>query len=156
MSDVTKVQKTCPVVFRRDEEGIQVLAFRHPLAGLQLVKGTIEPGECLEAAALRELSEESGINAVTVRKLSGWWESEHDNQIWSFALVDVPWQLPERWVHFTADGGGLELEFFWHSLFSPVTSEWHPVFQRALRFLQTADFPLVPGTRHRQTESKSS
>ena len=35
------VDKACPVVLRHTTE-LEVLAFRHPLAGLQLVKGTVE------------------------------------------------------------------------------------------------------------------
>ena len=36
--------------------------FRHPLAGIQLVKGTVEPSESPEDAARRELFEESGLD----------------------------------------------------------------------------------------------
>ena len=36
--------------------------FRHPLAGIQLVKGTVEPSEKPADAARRELFEESGLN----------------------------------------------------------------------------------------------
>ncbi len=36
--------------------------FRHPLAGIQLVKGTVEPSENPADAARRELFEESGLN----------------------------------------------------------------------------------------------
>ena len=35
--------------------------FRHPLAGIQLVKGTVEPSENPADAARRELFEESGL-----------------------------------------------------------------------------------------------
>jgi 8-oxo-dGTP pyrophosphatase MutT (NUDIX family) len=52
--------KVCPIVFR-DVSMRQILAFEHPRAGVQLVKGYIEPGETVRAAALRELAEESGI-----------------------------------------------------------------------------------------------
>lgn len=38
--------------------GVDVLAFEHPSGGRQLVKGTIEPGEAPEEAAVRELFEE--------------------------------------------------------------------------------------------------
>ncbi|WP_272972120.1 NUDIX domain-containing protein [Comamonas terrigena] len=57
--------KACPVVIR-GLGTIEILAFEHPLAGLQLVKGTIEPGETSAAAALRELREESGLHASHV------------------------------------------------------------------------------------------
>ena len=39
-------RKVCPVVLRgTTADGIDILAFRHPLAGAQLVKGTIEIAE---------------------------------------------------------------------------------------------------------------
>ncbi len=57
---MSTVDKVCPVVFR-DASMQQILAFEHPKAGVQLVKGGIEPGESVRAAALRELAEESGI-----------------------------------------------------------------------------------------------
>ena len=52
--------KVCPLVFR-DRALTLLLAFRHPLEGIQLVKGTIESGEQPPEAAPRELEEESGI-----------------------------------------------------------------------------------------------
>ncbi len=41
---MTLAYKACPVVFR-DPSMQQILACEHPSAGLQLVKGGIEPGE---------------------------------------------------------------------------------------------------------------
>ena len=50
--------KACPVMFR-DSSMRKILAFEHPEAGVQLVKGSIEPGENPRLAALRELAEEA-------------------------------------------------------------------------------------------------
>lgn len=38
------MKKVVPVILRhqKHEHGLEILAFRHPLAGIQLVKGTIE------------------------------------------------------------------------------------------------------------------
>lgn len=58
---MSKVQKACPIVYRRCDGGAEVLAFIHPSAGKQFVKGTIEPGETPLDAADRELWEESGL-----------------------------------------------------------------------------------------------
>lgn len=66
-----------------------ILLFRHPQAGVQLVKGTIERGETPGQAALRELAEESGIDSATVVADLGCWESGHNGQIWSFQLCQV-------------------------------------------------------------------
>ena len=54
------VHKVVPILLRRRER-LEILAFRHPQAGTQLVKGTLENGEKAEDATLRELAEESGI-----------------------------------------------------------------------------------------------
>jgi 8-oxo-dGTP pyrophosphatase MutT (NUDIX family) len=49
------------------------MAFRHPLAGCQLVKGSIENEEP-SAAAVRELYEEAGVRALADSDL-GLWDS---------------------------------------------------------------------------------
>lgn len=62
------VDKACPVVLRRSET-LEILAFEHPLAGLQLVKGSVESGESTEVASARELVEEAGIQGKVIRDL---------------------------------------------------------------------------------------
>ena len=104
--------KGCPVVLRVQTEQTQILAFRHPLAGSQIIKGTVEPGEQPAAGALRELAEESGIvHAVVVRKLG---ERSFDDiaQHWHFYLCQPTQPLPASWSHYTTDGGGHTFEFF--------------------------------------------
>ena len=56
------VQKVCPIVSRCSNATPEILMFRHPLAGIQLVKGTVEPSENPADAARRELFEESGLD----------------------------------------------------------------------------------------------
>jgi 8-oxo-dGTP pyrophosphatase MutT (NUDIX family) len=120
--------KFCPVVLR----GSKVLVFRHSSAGIQLVKGTIEPGEGPAAAALRELREESGILDAAVCQDLGLWDADHEEQIWSLQLCIVSQALPESWRHRCGDDGGLDLHFFWHEVDAEASEEWHPVFRRAL------------------------
>ena len=55
------VQKVCPIVSRCSNATPEILMFRHLLAGIQLVKGTVEPSENPADAARRELFEESGL-----------------------------------------------------------------------------------------------
>lgn len=57
------VDKACAVVLR-DRGVLEILAFEHPLAGLQLVKGSVEAGESTCATAVRELMEEAGIQEI--------------------------------------------------------------------------------------------
>jgi len=122
--------KACPVVLRT-RQSLEILAFKHPLAGLQLVKGSVEPGESTEVAAIRELQEEAGITGKVIRDL-GTWHSEITGHIWAFHQCQVPEDLPDAWTHFAEDDGGHEFQFFWHPLSSVLTNEWHPIFQAAL------------------------
>jgi len=127
--------KACPVVLRGADRS-EVLVFRHPLAGIQLVKGGIEPGEAPGAAALRELREEAGISTAQVERDLGLWDSGHTGQVWSLHLCRVTAVLPERWTFQTADDGGQRFEFFWHPLQREASSAWHPLFQAALSILR--------------------
>ncbi|MEG0636865.1 MAG: NUDIX domain-containing protein [Pseudomonas sp.] len=115
-----------------------ILLFRHPLAGVQLVKGSIERGESPGQAALRELMEESGICAAAIKDDLGCWEASHLDQIWSFQLCAVQGALPERWSHQTLDDHGHVFDFFWASLEQLPLSECHPLFRRALAHLCSA------------------
>jgi 8-oxo-dGTP pyrophosphatase MutT (NUDIX family) len=131
--------RVCPVVLRRIEPAVAILAFEHPLAGHQLVKGSIEAGESIEAAALRELAEESGIEGARPTRSLGTWESGFQEQVWAFVVCEPADVLPESWLHRALDDGGRDFRFFWHPL-SVVTrpGQWHQVFRDALGFIRTA------------------
>jgi 8-oxo-dGTP pyrophosphatase MutT (NUDIX family) len=91
---------------------MEILAFEHPCAGFQLVKGSIEIGETPSKAAIRELHEEAGITHCEVVADLGIWEARFRGQVWSFHLGSVGEPLPERWLHRTEDGGGQHFRFF--------------------------------------------
>ncbi|RWU22943.1 DNA mismatch repair protein MutT [Pseudomonas alkylphenolica] len=129
--------KACPVVLSRAQVP-GILLFRHPLAGVQLVKGTIEQGESPREAALRELREESGIGPATISDDLGCWEAGHRGQVWSFHLCETGEALPEQWSHQTTDDYGHRFAFFWAPLDQLPYADCHPVFQRALDFLSAA------------------
>jgi len=126
--------KACPILIR-NMGSPQILVFRHPIAGIQMIKGTIEPAEDPGKAALRELHEEAGIDA-TIQEDLGMWESGFDGQIWSLQLCFTPPGLPESWDHFCADDGGLDLRFFWHDLNCGPSHEWHSLFKSALQVIR--------------------
>jgi hypothetical protein len=121
----TTTRQGMPVVIR-DHGHIEILAFEHPLAGLQLVKGTIEPGETSAAAALHGPSH--------VAADLGLWASGHANQIWAFHLCEVH-NPPDSWTHLTDDDGGHDFRFFWHPLSQPPSAQWHWVYQGALQYI---------------------
>ena len=54
------MNKVCPVILRKKNQILEVLLFKHPTAGIQLVKGTIEKSERIFQAAIRELYEGIG------------------------------------------------------------------------------------------------
>ncbi|SDJ09873.1 AAA domain-containing protein [Pseudomonas delhiensis] len=134
--------KACPVLVRQCGE-LQVLAFHHPLAGLQLVKGTLEAGECPAAGALRELREESGIAGARVLAELGSWDSGFAGQVWSFQLCQATQALPERWTHRAEDDGGHDFAFFWQPLAQAPGPSWHPLFQNALAWLRQRSAQLA-------------
>jgi 8-oxo-dGTP pyrophosphatase MutT (NUDIX family) len=131
---VMSPNKACPVILS-SIPGTHILLFRHPIAGVQLVKGTIETGETPAQTALRELSEESGIEAASVVSDMGCWDAAHLDQIWSFQLCYTQALLPEQWTHRTLDDHGHTFSFFWAPLDDLPFADCHPVFRRALRYL---------------------
>ncbi|MEG7361628.1 AAA family ATPase [Pseudomonas citronellolis] len=144
--------KVCPVLVRRRNE-LQVLAFRHPRAGLQLVKGTLESGESPASGALRELREESGIGDAQVLAELGSWDSGFTGQVWSFQLCHAARALPERWAHHAEDDGGHDFIFFWQSLADIPGPDWHPLFQGALAWLRQHSVQLAALVEAMRTDS---
>ena len=132
-----KPNKACAVVIRELDGETSILAFRHPQAGCQLVKGSIESGESPAAAAERELWEEAGLRARASIDL-GTFDTQHEHQVWSIHVCTTESDLPNNWTHGCEDDGGHSFEFFWHPLDAGASNEWHPVFARALDFVRNA------------------
>jgi len=145
--------KVCPIVLRNCN-AVEVLAFEHPSAGLQLVKGTIELGETPAEAAVRELREESGLEASAVADL-GLWESGHLGHVWSFQLCESASPVFDRWTHRTEDDGGHEFAFFWQALHAEPSEHWHPVYRRALAHIRGLSFNMSIDTDPQQQEAAS-
>ena len=130
-----RTPKAVPVVLRRAPQGVEILVFAHPLAGVQIVKGTVEAGESVNEAAVRELAEESGIRNSQCARDLGTWEECPMGQVWHFREMIVEQELPDEWSYFTQDGGGHLFTFAWHPLHGGPPSDCHPVFVKALRFI---------------------
>lgn len=127
------MDKACPVVMRA---GRDILAFRHPLAGLQLVKGGIAPSEPPAKAAERELHEESGLTLSAIRDLG------QSTQIvvgdrWHFWLMEAR-PLPDHWSHDTLDDGGHRFAFFWQPVDTQPSADFAAPFHRALAHIAQA------------------
>ncbi len=127
--------KACAVALHPDGGPLRLAAFRHPLAGLQLPKGTIDPGEHAVRAAARELFEETGLETLSAVSLGSSAEIV-DGQIWHFALCRVKPPVLDRWRHLCADDGGHAFDCFWH----PLTDRtgWERPFTTALDWIKGA------------------
>ncbi len=138
-----KVLKACPCVIQDNK----ILAFKHPSAGFQIPKGSVEDHESIEEAVLRELAEESGITAASIGSKVGeldwiieagthsFLQAEH--QEWHIFLVKPEHPLPAQWHH-TAEGSeaeeGLNFEFFWQS-FDSIPEQFHPVYREVINMV---------------------
>jgi 8-oxo-dGTP pyrophosphatase MutT (NUDIX family) len=128
-----KIEKTCPIVLRKCDSQFELLAFEHPLAGRQFVKGTIEPGETAACAAVRELEEESGLVPTKQMDFLGVCQIGKPQRGWHFFQY-LSSGLPDTWTHKTADDGGHTFAFFWQPLGAPLDKTWHPIFHQAFAF----------------------
>lgn len=128
---VVVTEKVRPVVLRLKDGRRQLLVFRHPLAATQLVKGTLEEQESVEAGAVRELREESGL--LGQAKTGPAWSSDPvaAAQIWHFVPVTVS-SIADRFSFFTKDDGGHVFSFFCWDLDRATDANRHPIFIRAL------------------------
>lgn len=80
------MDKACPIVVRHIEEQSEILVFSHPLAGTQLVKGSIEAGESSMEASERELMEEAGVALKAQYQLLEW-QRYPNEPVWVTILI---------------------------------------------------------------------
>ncbi len=112
------------------------LLLHHPSAGLQLVKGTVEPGEDPTRAAARELFEEAGLETVAATPM-GASETIQPGEVWHFALCRVRPPVRDNWQHLAPDDGGTLFRFSWLELDADHT-EMEARYSRALKWIQNA------------------
>ncbi len=131
------MNRATPIVLRNNNNQLELLAFKHPNGRSQLVKGKLNKGESLEAACVRELEEESGIQAQVVRHL-GVWDSNFKKQVWGFCLMHYEGSQPDYWDHETKDDGGHIFSFFWQPLNTPLNDSWNEVYTNAFQYIKKA------------------
>jgi len=123
-------QKVYAYILRNNPAGRQLLVFDHvdyPEAGTQVPGGTVEPGEDLNNAVLREILEESGLKDLRfVQKLGVvrrdmreyGMRAIHERHYFQFDCEDP---LRETWISYEetpSDGtqGPIAMRFFWMAL----------------------------------------
>ena len=121
----------CPIALHPDGAPLRLPVFRHPKAGVQLVKGGIRAEEAPAAAAARELFEESGLETRSALLLGQSTEIA-PGELWHFSLCRVVPPVRDRWAHFCADDGGHRFEFHWHDISTPLPAPCHETFENAL------------------------
>ena len=119
-----RIAKAYAYVTRRAVEERELLVFKHRDhdVGVQIPKGTIEPGEHPRDAVVRELAEETGIDdCVGTRRLATdtWIHPTKPKRYRRhFFHVEVEEDRAE-WHHVVTGAGeddGLVFECFWHSV----------------------------------------
>lgn len=127
------IHKACAVALHPDGAPARIVAFEHPIAGHQLVKGTIEPGEPPLKAAARELWEETGVS-VRSGLMLGQSTEIAKGETWHFALLRPSPNVLTTWRHQTVDDHGHVFACYWQPLEGP-----HPFrgdFDRAFGFIK--------------------
>jgi 8-oxo-dGTP pyrophosphatase MutT (NUDIX family) len=109
-------------------QGDNLLVFSHPHepdAGIQIPGGTVEPGEAIDAAVLREAQEETGLEGLGIHAYLGEeWVNLADYGLAGgilrrhFYHLVFDGQTPARWRHFEehpSEGppDPIEFELYW-------------------------------------------
>ncbi len=105
------VVKVLAYITRGEEQNREILVFRHrdyPEAGMQVIGGTVDGNETLEAALHREIEEESGLcnlelvrQMATIQRFSPFhseWQERH------FFHLRANHDLPATWQHIVSAG----------------------------------------------------
>jgi len=142
------VKKAVAAVLRYGECIQEVLVFRHPFAGVQIPKGTVEDFEAVQAAVLRELEEESGLNLAATPNIIGRWsrtvrggqkeDGPFEINEWYIAILHSNEQLPNRWSHKVTGSPaeeGLIFEFFWLPVDENLSKNLDPIFAETAKII---------------------
>lgn len=119
MTEPTYVPKACVYVTR--DGGSQLLVFESDEHdGLQIPKGTVEPGESPWAAARREAAEESGLDVGPLRRIAtdAWPRRRGRVYLRQFFHTDVA-EPRDAWTHVVTGEGaetGTPFRYSWVDL----------------------------------------
>jgi len=116
--------KVIAYIFRNKDKKKEILVFKHrdfPQAGLQVIGGTVDPGEDKIPALIREIYEEAGLifsEYDNIKKIGETHYQRRDNGEINhrhYYIIEKN-DLPNSWAHTVHSNGldnGLVFEFFW-------------------------------------------
>jgi 8-oxo-dGTP pyrophosphatase MutT (NUDIX family) len=123
-------RKVMMCILRNGPAGEDILLLYHPdhaEAGIQIPGGTVEPGEDIIGAALREAEEETGLTGLVLDRVLG--QTDYDMRPFgknerhhrTFVLLRCALPTPDRWFHweehpFDAPGERIRFELVWTRL----------------------------------------
>lgn len=100
-------EKVLVYVTRGDDLLVLAHPADHPDAGIQVPAGGVDPGESPEAATIRELFEETGLQTrlPPIYLQSCWWpDSAAPSRIRHYYWVEAPAGTPTAWSHVVSAG----------------------------------------------------
>lgn len=118
-----QVEKVVAYVIRNQGSFREILVFEHldhPDAGIQVPAGTVQENEAVEAALLREVKEEAGLEFTKPNKYLGKFEyfrkDRNELHLRNVFIIEPQEKLANEWIHIVESSDedkSLRFKFYW-------------------------------------------